>query len=54
MKHIVRTAGTLMASLVLATQAMAQDKPEQIDVGVFTFTSGAPAAYGQPGAQEPS
>eukprot|EP00873_Tetraselmis_striata_P031708 jgi/Tetstr1/451972/TSEL_039008.t1 len=40
-----------MASLVLATQAMAQDKPEQIDVGVFTFTSGAPAAYGQPGAQ---
>ncbi|GAB5428882.1 MAG: ABC transporter substrate-binding protein [Devosia indica] len=51
MKHIVRTAGTLMASLVLATQAMAQDKPEQIDVGVFTFTSGAPAAYGQPGAQ---
>lgn len=39
-------------ALVAATgAAFAQDKPETLDIGVFTFLSGPAAAYGMPGRQ---
>lgn len=34
-----------------ASSAFAQDKPESIDIGIFTFLSGPAAAYGMPGRQ---
>lgn len=40
-----------VALTTLATSVMAQDKPESIDIGVFTFMSGPAAAYGMPGRQ---
>jgi len=45
---------TLLAATALAASAsaaVAQDKPESLDVGVFTFLSGPAAAYGMPGRQ---
>jgi branched-chain amino acid transport system substrate-binding protein len=49
---------TLIKSLLAATAlvtsasaAFAQDKPDTLDVGVFTFMSGPAAAYGVPGRQ---
>lgn len=46
MKHWV---SLLVAGLALVTPAMAQDRPEEVGVGIFTFTSGPAAAYGMPG-----
>ncbi|WP_176085342.1 ABC transporter substrate-binding protein [Martelella sp. HB161492] len=42
---------TVAAMVALSTSAFAADKPESLDVGVFTFMSGGPAAYGVPGQQ---
>ncbi|MDQ0314375.1 ABC transporter substrate-binding protein [Amorphus orientalis] len=45
-----RFAATLAAALVAGSvPALAQDKPADIGMGVFTFTSGPAAAYGMPG-----
>ncbi len=38
-----------LAFAALAAPAWAQDKPAALGVGVFTFMSGPPAAYGMPG-----
>ncbi|RVU36984.1 ABC transporter substrate-binding protein [Hwanghaeella grinnelliae] len=40
------------AALALTTSvAVAQDNPDTLNIGVFTFTSGPAAAYGMPGKQ---
>ncbi|SFI09052.1 amino acid/amide ABC transporter substrate-binding protein, HAAT family [Albimonas pacifica] len=39
------------AALLAAGAAAAEDKPESLNLGVFTFMSGGPAAYGMPGRQ---
>ncbi|MGX1307597.1 branched-chain amino acid transport system substrate-binding protein [Amorphus suaedae] len=45
-----KLAATLGAALIIgAVPALAQDKPAEIGMGVFTFTSGPAAAYGMPG-----
>ncbi|MGI3171042.1 ABC transporter substrate-binding protein [Pseudooceanicola sp. C21-150M6] len=46
-----RKTATALALIAAATGAMAQDKPESLDLGVFTFMSGPAAAYGMPGKQ---
>ncbi|WP_163851771.1 ABC transporter substrate-binding protein [Pseudooceanicola aestuarii] len=53
MNHIfrTRTAASALALLAAVTSAQAQDKPESLDLGVFTFLSGPAAAYGMPGRQ---
>lgn len=48
------TFRSLMVAAALASGAIpafAQDKPESLDIGVFTFLSGPAAAYGMPGRQ---
>lgn len=48
--NLVRSALTALAmATVMATAAHAQEKPAAVGVGVFSFTSGATAAYGMPG-----
>lgn len=42
-------ATALIASLPIAAVAQDGQRPEALGVGVFTFTSGGPAAYGVPG-----
>lgn len=44
----VLMSATLLAG---AVPALAQDKPESLDIGIFTFLSGPAAAYGTPGRQ---
>ncbi|ESR23451.1 ABC transporter substrate-binding protein [Lutibaculum baratangense] len=45
-----KLAATLAVGLgVIAGPAAAQDRPERIGMGIFTFTSGPAAAYGMPG-----
>jgi len=45
-----KLAATLGAALIIGSvPALAQDKPAEIGMGVFTFTSGPAAAYGMPG-----
>lgn len=44
-------AAAALLAAGLAQGALAQDKPETLDVGVFTFMSGPAAAYGMPGKQ---
>ncbi len=45
-----KLAATLAAALALGSvPALAQDKPAEIGMGIFTFTSGPAAAYGMPG-----
>lgn len=39
----------LALSVGIASGAIAQDKPESLGMGVFTFTSGPAGAYGMPG-----
>ena len=53
MRHFRLKALAVAATALttLATSAMAQDKPESLDIGVFTFLSGPAAAYGMPGRQ---
>lgn len=38
-----------LALAALTTPAIAQEKPAELGIGVFTFMSGPPAAYGMPG-----
>jgi branched-chain amino acid transport system substrate-binding protein len=47
-KHFAAAAISLMA-LGAGISAQAQEKPASLGVGVFSFTSGATAAYGVPG-----
>ena len=49
--HTLKTAISALALVAAATTAAAQDKPESLDLGVFTFMSGPAAAYGMPGRQ---
>ncbi|MBW3098159.1 ABC transporter substrate-binding protein [Pseudohoeflea coraliihabitans] len=50
--HHWTTAVLPAAAIALAaTVATAQEKPEALSIGVFTFTSGPAAAYGMPGKQ---
>ncbi|ORE96351.1 extracellular ligand-binding receptor [Stappia sp. 22II-S9-Z10] len=50
MKAIVAALSLAMtAAPMLAPAALAQDKPEQLGMGIFTFASGPAAAYGMPG-----
>lgn len=55
MRNLIRKWKTVllpMAALAMtATGSAAQDKPDSLSVGVFTFTSGPAAAYGMPGRQ---
>lgn len=46
-----RIFGGALLATALAQAATAQDKPDSLDVGVFTFMSGPAAAYGMPGKQ---
>lgn len=43
------TAATLALSVPATAYAQGADAPSSLGVGVFTFTSGGPAAYGVPG-----
>lgn len=47
----MKSAISALALMAAATTAMAEDKPESLDLGVFTFMSGPAAAYGMPGRQ---
>lgn len=47
----VRTLLPVAALALASGVAAAQDKPEALNIGVFTFTSGPAAAYGMPGKQ---
>lgn len=42
-------AGALALGVVVTTPAVAQEKPNSVGLGIFTFTSGPAAAYGMPG-----
>lgn len=46
---ICLSIGALMLGLSAAGSAAAQEKPNSLGVGIFTFTSGPAAAYGMPG-----
>lgn len=45
------TAVVALAGFAQASGAVAADKPESLDVSIFTFMSGPAAAYGLPGKQ---
>jgi len=51
MKNSLGLLSGVAALALLASPILAQDRPSQIDIGIFTFTSGPAAAYGQPGRQ---
>lgn len=51
MKKTSLSAALLASAVMAAGGALAQDKPESLDLGVFTFLSGPAAAYGKPGEQ---
>ncbi|MCW1934976.1 ABC transporter substrate-binding protein [Pararhodobacter zhoushanensis] len=51
MRHPKILSIALAAALSVTGAAQAQDRPAELGVGVFTFTSGPAAAYGMPGRQ---
>lgn len=49
-KKATVTVGAMLAC-AFASHSIAVERPDEVRVGVFTFTSGAAAAYGEPGRQ---